>query len=156
MTKEIDGIAHRADAVYTPQTATPFLPLPRARDLLLFRADVGNAVLTRAVRAGDGFAFDSDTLERLAALWEDLALRYRDAQRETEYLTSAVGPGLDYASVGHAEKIITSGQALKDAFDERARYCGEVRDKLLDALDQYAGAEDEAGSTMAREKGKFE
>ncbi|MER7115193.1 hypothetical protein ABT332_11950 [Saccharomonospora azurea] len=156
MTKEIDGIAHRADVVYTPQTATPFLPLPRARDLLLFRADVGNAVLTRAVRAGDGFAFDSDTLERLAALWEDLARRYAAAVEMTDHIATAIGPGFDFASSNHAEIVRSSGSALQEALNERIGYCEGMCKRFRAALGHYTSADNDAEITMTTETGKFE
>lgn len=153
---EIDGIVHPADSVYTPQTATPLFPVPRAGDLLLFRADVSNAVIAQAVRDGDGFAFDADSLERLAAMWDDLAHRYTEAVRLGRDLVSVEGPGLEYASTNHAERLRASGQALQQALSERARYCEDLRDKFHAAHGRYVNAEDDAEATVTQEKGKFE
>ncbi|EID53937.1 hypothetical protein AB8O38_15075 [Saccharomonospora xinjiangensis] len=102
----------------------------------------------------EGFAFDTETLQHLANQWADFARRYRDARDLANHLTRAEGPGLDYASVGHAETLVASGQALKAALDERVRYCEDMRDRFLAALGKYIAAEDEAETTI--DKGRFE
>ncbi|WP_232283763.1 hypothetical protein [Saccharomonospora cyanea] len=156
MAEEIRGIASPSEAVYVPQAAPPPFAMPSPQDLLLFRADVGNAVLGQATREGDGFAFDAETLERLANKWEDFTRRYRETLLLARDIVLAEGPGLDYASVGHAEKVRESGDALREALEERVKYCADMRDKFLAALGGYTDAENDAEATVTQEKGKFE
>lgn len=152
MARKIRGIAHpAAGAVYIPETAPP--SSPPSHDLLLHRAARTDAALDEVI-GDEGFAFDTETLQHLADQWDDFARRFGKALRLADDLTQAEGPGLDYASVGHAETLAASGKALKAALDERVRYCEDMRDRFLTALGKYIEAEDEAETTI--DKGRFE
>ncbi|TLW93988.1 hypothetical protein FFT09_10020 [Saccharomonospora piscinae] len=98
----------------------------------------------------DGFALETQVLEQLVRKWGDFADHYREAIRAARDIASAQEPGLDFASVGHAEKVRASGAELQLALEERLGYCVDMRDRLRAALGGYVGAEDEAAAETAR------
>ncbi|EID53939.1 hypothetical protein AB8O38_15065 [Saccharomonospora xinjiangensis] len=154
MAREIRGVAHPVGgAVYTPQASPP--PTPPSHDLLLHRAARTDAALDEVI-GDEGFAFDTETLQHLANQWADFASRYEDALSDADLIASAEGPGIEYASAGHAEKLRASGRALRDALQERIRYCEEMRDKFRAALGDHLSTEGDAETTLSKVKGEME
>ncbi|MFJ9784007.1 hypothetical protein ACIRSS_30815 [Amycolatopsis sp. NPDC101161] len=91
---------------------------------------------------GAGFQYDEATLHELVKEWRDLASEFRIDAAQAETLARAQGPGLEYASLGNAELIRASGNALTETLRQRAKHCDAMADKFVAALGNYANAEE--------------
>ncbi|MEU0794621.1 hypothetical protein ABZ342_31560 [Amycolatopsis sp. NPDC005961] len=101
---------------------------------------------------GAGFAYDEATLRELAKDWDDMADEFREDRQKANYIASAQGPGLEYASQGNADLIRTSGKALLDTLAAREEYCRAMAARFRAASGQYAATED-AGRTEIDQAG---
>ncbi|MFD9959223.1 hypothetical protein [Amycolatopsis sp. NPDC058986] len=100
-----------------------------------------------------GFQYDEATLHSLVKDWTDLANEFKDDARDAEQLGQIEGPGKEYASSGHAERIHTSGTALAATFEQREKYCREMANKYVTALGKYATAEETGQGQVKRAGG---
>ncbi|MFD9892230.1 hypothetical protein ACFWY9_23045 [Amycolatopsis sp. NPDC059027] len=99
-----------------------------------------------------GFQYDEATLHSLVADWKGLADEFQEDASTARRLGDVVGPGKEYASAGHADRIHTSGEALAVTFEQRQKYCRDMADKYIAALGKYATAE-ETGKSDVRQAG---
>ena len=91
---------------------------------------------------GAGFEYDEATLRSLMHEWNDLANEFKDDLFRVTAMQRVEGPGTEYASVGNAEKIKASGNALHETLIAREQHCRKMAEKFKTALGKYAATED--------------
>ncbi|MFE0028181.1 hypothetical protein [Amycolatopsis sp. NPDC059021] len=99
-----------------------------------------------------GFQYDEATLHSLVKDWTDLANEFQQDANNAKLLVAIEGPGKEYASGGHADRIHESGAALAATFEQRQKYCRDMADKYIAALGKYATAE-ETGKRDVKQAG---
>ncbi|PXY37820.1 hypothetical protein [Prauserella flavalba] len=149
MAREIRGHAMPDPKVYVP---TPQDPEPNQSGGTVPWASQGGG---SGPNQGPGFAFDAEQLGRIAETWQGLAERFTDAERNASFLIEADGPGLEYASQGNAEKVRSSGVALRETLSQRAQYCRTMAERFREASGAYLNQEDEASTEIRSDGGKF-
>ena len=87
------------------------------------------------------FAYDEDELRQLVTRWLDLAESYQTSMSATAPMTRVAGPGLEFASEGHANAANASGNAYREHLRSSFEYCVGQAQKCQDALDEYLGVE---------------
>jgi hypothetical protein len=87
------------------------------------------------------FAFDEDDLRKLVTRWLDLAESYQNSMSATHSMTNVSGPGLEFASEGHANAANASGNAYREHLRTSYEYCADQAQKCQNALDDYLGVE---------------
>jgi hypothetical protein len=87
------------------------------------------------------FAYDEDELRSLVTQWLNLADSYQKSISDVYNMASVDGPGLEFASEGHAKAANQSGNAYRAHIDTAFQYCVDQAQKCQDALDDYLGVE---------------
>ncbi|AXB46573.1 hypothetical protein [Amycolatopsis albispora] len=136
---------------YTPATSSGFLdPLAEAA------ANLGKVAYAtgEAVHAPPGgYSFSPDLLVSISKKWQDLAKLFDDSLELAEQIETTQGPGADYASAGHAEKVRGTGGALWHMLIVRRDYCQVQAEKFLAAAGQYGEAETRAREELENQEG---
>lgn len=149
MAKEIRGHAMPDPKVYVP---TPQDPAPnQSGGTVPWASQAGGS----GPNTGPGFAFDAEQLKALANKWDDLADKFRSAALAAEAIHTATGPGIEYASVGSAEKIQASGLALARTLTERTEYCRNMAERFYTASGTYRATDEDVARTVEDSGGKF-
>ncbi|MEV7091865.1 hypothetical protein AB0M80_03405 [Amycolatopsis sp. NPDC051045] len=105
--------------------------------------------------ASGGFEYDEGTLHELVREWNDLANEFEDDLQRAALLQRADGPGAEYASGGHAERVRASGDALHETLVARAQYCRSMAQRFGAALGKYATAEETSAAEVERTGGSL-
>src|SRR5699024_3357805 len=100
-------------------------------------------------QSGD-FAYDEETLIRIADRWHEIAEKCREARQTADAMTTVQGPGLEYASSDLAEKANASGRAYLDMLEEMQRYCEAQDEHCRKALGTYQENEGESENWLMR------
>ncbi|GAA4539788.1 hypothetical protein [Amycolatopsis samaneae] len=131
--------------VYTPGSDAPWFAPEAPPD----GGNYGGVPLERQfdlTGSAPGFKYDEATLHSLVKDWTDLANEFQEDVRNLEFqLLKVKGPGNEYASAGHADRVNDSIKALMETHKDREKYCRAMTEKYVTALGKYATAE-ETGS----------
>lgn len=154
MAEQLGGNVYRPDTEVSPDPGGGWVG--NVMDGVQDSINTAVGAVTRHVNnSGPGYAYSREQMESLARKWEQLAEDFREDIRYAKIIAAAEGPGAEYASIGNAEMIRASGEALIETLTERAEYCKAQAAKFQAALGRYAAIEDDAEHTIKQHGGSL-